>query len=168
MVHFKHDEAHRKGESNDRKRRLCFSLLWKNSQWKIISITNEIPRGDISELGLYYYDGVRWRTACDADGNLLPGGFGWMVPGSRVDHYESNTAFIEFQAYHFSGTQGFVVVSSGTEDRETNQGNSAHVFISCFIDTAAANWEPAWHWILGLMGCVPVVLIILVRRGKHM
>jgi len=60
---------------------------------------------DVGELSVYYYNGSRWTRACDADGNVLSGGDGWMVPGSRVDHNETDPTTIEIQVYHFSGAQ---------------------------------------------------------------
>ncbi|MBW1916361.1 MAG: hypothetical protein JRI86_15750, partial [Deltaproteobacteria bacterium] len=41
---------------------------------------------DVSSLTVYYYNGEDWVRACNANGDVLPGGEGWMVPGSRVDH----------------------------------------------------------------------------------
>jgi hypothetical protein len=117
---------------------------------------------DVSELGLYYHDGVQWRTASDADGNLLPGGLGWMVPGSRVNHNDLDTPLIEIQAYHFSGTQGFVVVSSGRNTHETDRTSGTHAVISCFVDTANSGWKPGF-WVLGLMLFIVAVSAIGVK-----
>jgi subtilisin family serine protease len=60
---------------------------------------------DVTDLNVYYYNGSSWALACDAAGNVRPGGEGWMVPGSRVDHNETVPAAIEIQVYHFSGAQ---------------------------------------------------------------
>ena len=60
---------------------------------------------DVSSLNVYYYNGSNWALACDAAGNVQPGGDGWMVPGSRVDHNETDPATIEIQVYHFSAAQ---------------------------------------------------------------
>ncbi|MGD8882678.1 MAG: hypothetical protein PVI82_12355, partial [Desulfobacterales bacterium] len=60
---------------------------------------------DVSGLNVYYYDGINWALACDAAGKVQPGGDGWMVPGSRVNHNETDPATIEIQVYHFSGAQ---------------------------------------------------------------
>ena len=59
---------------------------------------------DPSSLAVYYYDGRNWVLACDSAGNLRPGGEGWMVPGSRINHNAGNgtAASIEIQVYHFS------------------------------------------------------------------
>ncbi|MEJ2170803.1 MAG: fibronectin type III domain-containing protein [Desulfobacterales bacterium] len=71
---------------------------------------------DVTELNVYYYDASSWALACDAAGDVQPGGDGWMVPGSRVDHNETDPATIEIRAYHFSGAQAgsFSAVSGGS------------------------------------------------------
>lgn len=71
---------------------------------------------DISGLNVYYYDGSSWAPACDAAGNVQPGGDGWMVPGSRIDHNETDPPTIEIRVYHFSGVQAgsFSGVSGGS------------------------------------------------------
>jgi subtilisin family serine protease len=85
---------------------------------------------DVSGLNIYYYDGSRWALACDAAGNVQPGGDGWMVPGSRVDHNETDPATIEIQVYHFSGAQaGLFSATSGSG------GGSG----GCFISSTAYN-----------------------------
>ena len=68
---------------------------------------------DVSGLSVYYYNGSVWARACDAAGNVLTGGDGWMVPGSRVNHNETNAPTIEIQVYHFSGVQAGAFSSGG-------------------------------------------------------
>ncbi len=80
-------------------------------------------------------------SCSDALGNLLPGGVGWMVPGSRVNHEETGPALIEVQVYHFSGAQAVVFAPSGDakeEDRPSDSSN-ADIFITanCFINSLA-------------------------------
>jgi hypothetical protein len=60
---------------------------------------------DVSGLSVYYFSGSSWVRASDAAGNVLAGGDGWMVPGSRVNHNAPNPPTIEIQVYHFSGAQ---------------------------------------------------------------
>jgi hypothetical protein len=90
---------------------------------------------DVSSLNVYYYNGISWALAGDAAGNVQPGGDGWMVPGSRINHNETDPATIEIQVYHFSGAQaglfsgGGGVVSSGSGGGGGGGG--------CFIDTAS-------------------------------
>jgi hypothetical protein len=56
---------------------------------------------NVSSLYVYYYNGQQWVMACDPRGNVQPGGVGWMVPGSRVNH-NGNPGWIEIKVYHFS------------------------------------------------------------------
>ncbi len=117
---------------------------------------------DILSVGLAYHDGTQWLPAADAEGNVLPGGEGWMVPGSRVNHTESSPALIEVQVYHFSGTQTVVFASSdGTreeEDRPPGESRSgAVVFVSCFVDSVNPDSRSA-SWPLSLI----VGMIILM------
>jgi subtilisin family serine protease len=67
---------------------------------------------DVSSLSIYYYNGSTWALAGDAAGNVQPGGDGWMVPGSRVDHNETDPPTIEIRVYHFSGAQAGVFSGS--------------------------------------------------------
>ena len=88
---------------------------------------------DVSGLSVYYYDGSSWVRACDAAGNVLTGGDGWMVPGSRVNHNATSPPTIEIQVYHFSGAQaGTFSVSAGGGGAGGGGGGGG-----CFIASAA-------------------------------
>jgi hypothetical protein len=69
---------------------------------------------EVKTLTIYYYNGTGWVPACDGEGNVLPGGLGWMVPGSRED-YDS---YVEIGVYHFSavitGTTSGTTVAVGS------------------------------------------------------
>lgn len=82
---------------------------------------------DVSGLSVFLYDGVEWVSACDKDGNVLAGGDGWMVPGSRVNHNSSDPdttpSTIEIKVYHFSGVVTGSI-SSGVASADSNSGNS--------------------------------------------
>ena len=96
---------------------------------------------DIRSVGLAYYDGTQWLLAMDAAGNVLLGGEGWLVPGSRVDHEASSPALVEVKVHHFSGTQAVVFASfSGTWEEEDRppSGSGAVVFVSCFVDSVSS------------------------------
>jgi hypothetical protein len=84
---------------------------------------------DVSGLSVYYYNGSNWVRACDAAGNVLTGGQGWMVPGSRVNHNGTSAPTIEIQIYHFSGAQ------AGTFSAAASGGGGGGG--GCFISTAA-------------------------------
>jgi subtilisin family serine protease len=85
---------------------------------------------DVSSLNVYYYDGNSWALACDAAGNVQPGGEGWMVPGSRVNHNETDPAAIEIQIVHFSSVQAGFFSSGGGGDGGGGGGG-------CFIAAAS-------------------------------
>ena len=140
-----------------------------------VKVMIPFPDGtDIANMDIFYYNGIEWLAACDIDGNVLPGGKGWMVPGSRVNHPDASPPFVEIQVYHFSAAQGgFVVVSSGTtrHNDHSNQNGTVAV-VKCFIDTAAYESEgkPAFGllallWVLGTLGLLPL-MILLYRRSK--
>lgn len=95
---------------------------------------------DVTQLDIYYFNGVQWLPACDAGGNLLSGGNGWMVPGSRVNHQELVPPQIEVEVYHFSAAQAVVSGNSTStgKAKHENSGSGAVIYVSCFIDTAAS------------------------------
>ena len=108
------------------------------------------PEGtDIADLDIYYHNGVQWLAACDAGGNLLPGGEGWMVPGSRVNRPEQIPPQIEIEVYHFSAAQAVVSGTSSTTDNTHHEksGSGAVVYVSCFIDTAASESLSVFSWL---------------------
>jgi len=83
---------------------------------------------NVSGLYVYYYNGQQWVMACDPAGNVQPGGLGWMVPGSRVNH-NGNPAWIEIKVYHFSAV--IVATNSGTTVVAESSGGGG----GCFIDS---------------------------------
>jgi hypothetical protein len=107
---------------------------------------------DITSLDIYYHNGVQWLAACDVDGNILPGGKGWMVPGSRVNHPEQIPPQIEIEVYHFSAAQALASGTSSTtgNTHQTNSGSGGVVCVSCFIDTAVSGRISVLSW-LGLL-----------------
>jgi len=125
------------------------------------------PEGeDIRSLDIFYHNGVEWLAACDADGNLLSEGEGWMVPESRVNHVDHEPPLIEIQVVHFSAAQGGVVAASGETDGGTRKsgGSGGVVYFSCFIESAAAEGMPEGLVIslLSLFG----LLGLLTKRGS--
>jgi subtilisin family serine protease len=83
---------------------------------------------DVSDLRIYLYNGINWVLACDANGNVRSGAEGWMVPGSREDHNNSNPPGIEIQVYHFTGIQAALPVIGG------GQVSGGDSFGGCFIE----------------------------------
>ena len=99
------------------------------------------PAMSVNQLYIYYHNGVKWLPACDAEGNLLPGGEGWMVPGSRVNHTDQIPPLIEIEVYHFSAAQAVSSETSVTTDNthRKNSGSGAVVFVHCFIGATASD-----------------------------
>jgi hypothetical protein len=95
---------------------------------------------DVSRLSVYYYNGSNWVRAADAAGNVLTGADGWMVPGSRVNHNETDPATIEIQVYHFSGAQAGTFSAGGGGGSGGGGGGGS----ICFI-TAAAHGSLTEH-----------------------
>jgi hypothetical protein len=86
---------------------------------------------NVSSLYVYYYNGRQWVMACDPSGNVQPGGLGWMVPGSRVNH-NGNPAYIEIEVYHFSAV--IAATTSGTTVTVESGGGGG-----CFIGSLFQN-----------------------------
>lgn len=61
---------------------------------------------DVSSLSVYLYNGTNWVLACDTSGNVRPGGYGCIVPNSRLNHNNGTPSTIEIKVYHFTGVQG--------------------------------------------------------------
>ena len=132
---------------------------------------------DLANMDIYYHNSVEWLRACDADGDVLPGGTGWMVAGSRVDHYETSPPMVEIQVYHFSSVQGFVsfrgsesVGSSGG----TRTGSGGTAAIKCFVDAAAYDainqqtfWILALFLLIGIIGLLPVIYSKQINLIEH-
>jgi hypothetical protein len=100
---------------------------------------------DVSHLKLYHYNGIEWQLASDENGNILPGGEGWMVPGSRVNHNDVSPPLIEVQVHHFSAAQAVGSVSADSvADSSSGDGVSADSVADssggggggCFISSA--------------------------------
>jgi hypothetical protein len=104
---------------------------------------------ELSEVGIYYYNGLQWQQACDTYGNVLDAGFGWMQAGSRAAIDDDDPALIAIDVYHFSGVQTVAFASfnstSTKDDDGDHSGSNATVFVSCFIDAAGSgNISEMW------------------------
>jgi hypothetical protein len=118
---------------------------------------------DIRSVALAYYDGTQWMPAADADGNVLPGAQGWLVPGSRVNHELSSPPLIEVQVHHFSGAQTVVFTTPPDDQQNKDHSGGANVvvFASCFINSAASEAGLAL-WPLSLAAATLVLLVLSV------
>ena len=95
---------------------------------------------DVSHLHIYLYKGGSWVRACDNKGRVRPGGDGWMVPGSRVDHNNGNPSTIEIKIYHLSAIQAKPdedFPSPPPVPSPSISDNAAEAGGGCFIATAA-------------------------------
>jgi hypothetical protein len=129
---------------------------------------------DITTAGLAYHDGTQWHLATDADGNVLTGGEGWMVPGSRINHTDSQPALMEVQVYHFSGGQA--VVGEKLEEEEkppSHDGSGSTVYINCFINSVAGDADFGIFWLIGFLVFIGVLTYLTPapcgrsrRRGR--
>ncbi len=119
---------------------------------------------DIRKVGLAYFDGTRWLPAADADGDILPGGEGWMVPDSRINHEDTIPPMIEVKVHHFSAAQTVVFAKFGDpieKDTTTSRGSNANVAINCFINSVSAD---ASFDFTALIALIAVVCFLLLRR----
>ena len=77
--------------------------------------------------------------ACDADGNVLSAGVGWIEPGSRENHSNGNPSMIELRVHHFSAVQAAsnTAPSTPTFTPSSSVGGSGGGGGGCFVATAA-------------------------------
>ena len=120
--------------------------------------------GDPGELHLYLYDGVEWKHASGSynrGGDVLPGGDGWIVPGSLVVHNGAESPNLEVQINHFSAAQAAFVDETIDSLSDIDVESSPGCFIAT-INTGFAT-EP---YLLSLFFLAVAVLIGFVRlRG---
>jgi hypothetical protein len=93
---------------------------------------------NVSHQAVYVYKGGRWVVGCDGKGRVRPGGEGWMVPGSRVNHDEMDVPAIELKVYHFSAIQAADEPGDAIlPDAGLSSLSGAEPGGGCFISTAA-------------------------------
>ena len=102
-------------------------------------------QAELSEVDIYYYNGLHWQHACDTHGNVLDAGFGWMQTESRIVLADDDPALIAIDVHHFSGIQTVVFASFNStttkDDDRDHSGSNATVFVSCFIDAAGSGFK---------------------------
>jgi hypothetical protein len=89
---------------------------------------------DVSGLYVYYYNGQQWVMGCDPAGNVQPGGVGWMVPGSKVNH-NGNPAWVEVKVYHFSAAIAASSAGRSVSVQGSGGGAGGGGGGGCFIDS---------------------------------
>jgi hypothetical protein len=107
---------------------------------------------DVSGLSIFVYKATSWVLACDSSGTVQPGGDGWMVPGSRVNHNNGSPSTIEIKVYHFSAVQAGIPTSgdvstpaTDSADTDTATDSSLEAGGGCFIATATFGPNMDWH-----------------------
>ncbi|MEJ2724264.1 MAG: hypothetical protein P8175_06375 [Deltaproteobacteria bacterium] len=116
---------------------------------------------DVSTLSVLIYNGKEWVLACDCNGNVMPDGEGWMVPGSRVnnnfiDNPINDPSTIEIQVYHFSGAQAGEVKETG--DLAIDGGGSCFITAAAGVRSFKGNKE--------LLGMLSDVTALVPQFGK--
>jgi hypothetical protein len=94
---------------------------------------------NVSGLDVHYYDGNSWILAVDAAGNVQPGGEGLVLPGSRINHNDTDPPTIEIRIFHFSGFQAAVAASFSSVSGGGGGGGGG----GCFISSASS--KPVLH-----------------------
>jgi hypothetical protein len=83
-----------------------------------------------SEVDLYLQDGENWVRACDSVCNPGDDGFGWIVPGSRVN----TPSGVEVKVYHSASFQSGTAVRVSS-DKGSSSTDNEEAEANCFIDS---------------------------------
>jgi hypothetical protein len=125
------------------------------------------PSDDVSNFSVALYDGENWVVACDASGNVLPAGDGWMVPGSRVNHNNGFPPSIELQVYHFSAVQAAVVTGGGSSlSAASAAGDGGGGGGGCFIATVGKGMDMQKIVVLLMTFALAILCIIVAQKYK--
>jgi hypothetical protein len=119
--------------------------------------------GDPGELHLYLYDGVEWNHASSSynrGGEVLPGGDGWIVPGSLVYHDDTEPPTLEVKVNHFSAAQAAFVDDATGIISDIDPDSAA----GCFIEAINVGF-PSEPYLLTLLFLAVVALTGIVRFG---
>jgi len=99
----------------------------------------------------------KWEVACDADGNVLSAGVGWIEPDSRENYSYGNPSMIRLRVYHFSAVQAASNTALSTPDytRSSSGGGSGGGGGGCFI----ATYMESHRWLKRPVGIIlyPVI-----------
>jgi hypothetical protein len=118
---------------------------------------------DVSGLDVHYYDDNSWILAVDAVDNEQPGGEGLVLPGSRINHNDTDPPTIEIRVFHFSGFQAAVAASVSSVGGGGGGGGGG----GCFIATTASGAMLRHLIFNGLFNLLLVGLgIYAVKNGK--
>ena len=98
------------------------------------SVRFQIPvpgNSNVKDVGVYVKEGHDWVRSCSNDCDVDANGYGWMVPGSRVNHNNGSPSSIEIMVYHSAEFQAGV--ATGAEATPTSADEEAGA--KCFVDT---------------------------------
>jgi hypothetical protein len=110
-------------------------------------------------------------VACDASGNVLPAGDGWMVPGSRVNYSNGFPPSIELQVYHFSAVQAAVVTGGSSSLGAAGAAGAGAAGEGgggggCFIATVGNGMDAQKILVLLLTFTLAIPCIIMAQKFK--
>ena len=98
----------------------------------------------------------KWEVACDADGNVLSAGVGWIEPGSRENDSNGNPSMIGLRVYHFTDVQAASNAAPSTPSfTRSSSGGSSGGGGGCFIATCMESHT----WLKGVVRIIlyPVI-----------
>jgi purple acid phosphatase-like protein len=111
---------------------------------------------NVSRVNIYVTDGQEWQLALNSSG-VQAGGYGWILPGTRVNHNNGDPSSIEFKVYHFSGVQGGIVNTPVPPDNDSDDDSPEDDVGSCFLDTV---FDPN-----GLAVVIALTIIMVFMAG---
>ena len=95
-----------------------------------------IPIPDIRQVDsveIYIKEGDQWVPACSTNCQVGSNGYGWIVPGSRVNHNNGNPSRIEIKLHHSADFQaGIAEVSTAPALPKVAEERAE---ANCFIDS---------------------------------
>jgi hypothetical protein len=127
---------------------------------------------DVSILSVYMYNGTVWVEACDAAGNVLPGGKNWVVDGSRENDNTRTPPIIAIKVYHFTGVQAGAAIKAEDAAAPTTPGAATGLGGGgggggCFVETAGRGFKGISLFALavGLLAAISVASARMKIRG---
>jgi hypothetical protein len=85
----------------------------------------------VDNLVIYMKEGNRWVRACDSNCSSDSSGFGWIMPGSRVNKNNSNPPIIELKVFHSAAFYAGLPVKSPSPVAPAEEDEIAEA--NCFV-----------------------------------
>jgi hypothetical protein len=92
----------------------------------------------VNDATIYMYTGSEWVPAIGPSGSVKDGGYGWAVPGSRVNKRNENPPVVEIKVYHTAGI--FAGASLSEDSTEEDSSPSGKAEASCFVETLISEY----------------------------